>query len=206
MSRIMVTIVTLLLAVIVPFGCRTARKLELTQSGAPAFESFEAEYEIPVADSHLERTFAENSKHAETVSADSTVQPVSASSDTASNSGKSKGSEKDRRRTRLKIQCPVSPDKPDEARLILEIQSGLSGSTSPKPIETRQLIVPRAQVELLILDLARAGFFDSPDPPGARSPLSVTIDGARVTRNWRADDRLLDFAHRAYHRGRVTED
>ena len=206
MSRIVVTIMTLLLAVIVPFGCRTARRLELTQSGAPAFESFEAEYEIPVAESHLQRSFADNSKHAETVSADSVVQRVSASSDTASNSGKGKDSENDRRRTRLKIQCPASPDKSDEARLILEIQSSSSGSLSTESRETRQLIVPRQQVELLIFDLARAGFFDSPDPPGARSPLSVTIDGARVSRNWRADDRLLDFAHRAYHRGRSTED
>lgn len=206
MSRIMATIVTVMLAVIVPFGCRTARRLELTESGAPAFERFEAEYEIPFADSHLQRSFADNSKDAETVSAGSTVQPVSATSDAASNSGKGKDSEKGRRRTRLKIECPASPNKPDEARLILEIPSSLSGSLSTESCETRQLIVPRKQVELLILDLARAEFFDSPDPPGARSPLSVTIDGARVTRNWRADDRLLDFAHRACHLGRVTED
>ncbi len=206
MSRTMATIVTLLLAVIVPFGCRTSRKLELTQSGAPAFESFEAEYEIPVADFHLQRSFATGSKHAETDSAGHAVQPVSASSDDASNNGNDKRRSDDRGQARLKIQCPASPGKADEARLTIEIESSPSGNSSPKSSKTRQLIVPRQQVELLIFDLARAGFFDSPDPPGARSPLSVTIDGARVSRNWRADDRLLDFAHRVYHRGRVTED
>ena len=200
MSRSTATIVTLLLAVIVPFGCRTARKLEVTPSGAPAFDTFEAEYEVPVAASHFQRSFDGSSFHAQTPLAGSAVEPVS---------GVAPGTVTGSRQTaRLTITCPTSPAEPNEARLTLSTRSGSSqdGSVDSKSQETRQLIVPRQQVELLILDLARAGFFDSPDPPGARSALSVTIDGARVTRNWRADDRLLDFAHRVYHRGRVTND
>lgn len=104
--------------------------------------------------------------------------------------------------------CPASPAELSEARLTLSTWFGTAedGNVDAKSQETRQLTIPRQQVELLIIDLARAGFFDSPDPPGARSPLRVTIDGARVTRNWRTDDRLLDFAHRVFHRGRVTSD
>lgn len=200
MSRPTAIIVILLLAVIVPFGCRTARKLDVTPSGAPAFDTFKAEYDVPVATSHFQRTFDEDSAVTQTASASTTVEPVS---------GVAPGAPKNTRQTaKLTVECPASPDEPNEARLTLEVRSASSTDTKPDAAsdETRQLIVPRQQVELLILDLARSGFFDSPDPPGARSPLSVTIDGARVTRDWRVDDRLLDFAHRTYHRGRAATD
>lgn len=200
MFRSTATIATLLFAVIVPFGCRTARKLEVTPSGAPAFDTFEAEYEVPVAASHFQRSFDDSSLPTETPSSGSAVEPVS---------GVAPGTVTGSQQTaRLTIMCPASPAEPNEARLTLNTWFGTAedGNVDSKSQETRQLIIPRQQVELLIIDLARAGFFDSPDPPGARSPLRVTIDGARVTRNWRTDDRLLDFAHRVFHRGRVTSD
>ncbi len=211
MSRPAATLVTLLLAVTVPFGCRTTRKLELTQSGAPAFERFEAEYEFSAASFHLERAFAASPYEPEADAEDSVVQKVSAQRGSPLNRRSSDSNTP--RTARLKIECPASADASDEARLTLELLTtpemqtpAKSGSADAADKERCQLIVPRQQIELLILDLARTGFFDGNEPPGARSPLTVTIDGARVSRNWQADDRLLDFAHRVFHLGRVIQD
>ena len=205
------TFVTLLLAVTVPFGCRTTRKLELTQTGAPAFERFEAEYEFSAASFHLERTFATSTQEPQAIAEDSAVRKVSAQRTTPPDHKESDSGTL--RTARLKIECPASADAPDEARLTLELlttpemkTAAKSGSANSTSKERCQLIVPRQQIELLIIDLARTGFFDGNEPPGPRLPLTVTIDGARVSRNWQTDDRLLDFAHRAFHLGRVIQE
>jgi len=202
----------LLIAATAPFGCRTTRTLELTQSGAPAFERFSAEYEIPTAHMHLDRTFAGESEAASPADDSAVIQPVAAETEESQDAPPAKPIPDETqlldrtRAARLTIECPAASDRPEEARLTLEVQTGSTGTGAESASEVRELIVPRQQVELLIVDLARAGFFDGGEPPGARSSLSVAIDGARVTRSWRIDDRLLDFAHRVLHRGRTAAD
>ncbi len=203
MSRHAATLVTLLLAMTVPFGCRTVRKLELTQAGAPLFERFEADYAIAAADFHFDRTFAA-SQRPEAATESATITTASGERVTSTDDKEGDINRTGQRAARLKIECPASTDTPDEARLTLEIRASTDGSSNSPAEDVRHLIVPRQQIDLLILDLARTGFFDGFEPPGARSPLNVTIDGARVSRNWRLDDRLLDFAHRAFHLGHET--
>ncbi|MBI1310448.1 hypothetical protein GC176_04005 [bacterium] len=204
MSRPAAIAVMLLLCASLLNGCQTPKKLELTQTGTPAFERFSAVYEIPSASEALRRQFA----------SDSSVPAINAGSTTDGSAPTESASVRQIsalqyspltgvQSARLTIECPSSTGDASEARLTLELQSDNAATGQRRTEATQSLIIPRQQIELLIFDLARAGFFDEPEPPGARSPLSVTIDGVRVTRNWRLDDRLLDLAHRTLERGNV---
>ena len=188
----------LLLFASVLAGCHTPRKLELTSSGAPAFERFSAEYEIPSAADLLSRRFAGSAVSIDKPPDDlRQVQQVTAttSSTPAENST-----------ALLRVECPHPSGEIDAARLTLEVRSHDQTTGREASVEVRRLMIPRQQIDLLIVDLARAGFFDEPEPPGARSSLSVTIDESRVARRWILDDRLLDFAHRTLKHGSPASD
>ena len=186
---------TLLLGVSLLSGCRATQKLALTPSGAPAFERFVAEYEIPAADVHLGREFAADEHAAAGAADEAGIQRVSAAQSSPPVAIQS---------ATLQVECPAPSGADDEALLTVRIQAGAAASSRRSVTRVGHLIVPRQQVELLILDLARAGFFEDTVPPGDATQLSVSIDGARVAHAWPTDDRLLDFAHRVLHRGQLT--
>ncbi|MHC4879164.1 MAG: hypothetical protein ACYTGL_22140 [Planctomycetota bacterium] len=195
MFRILATAL-LLLAASVLSGCHTARKLELTSTGSPAFEQFSAAYEIPSAAELLSRGFAATEMVSGRSSDDHPhVQQVAASQTSAAAATST---------ARLTIECPPPSGDINTARLLLEFRPGHQDTRGMSLTQRRQLTIPRQQIDLLILDLARAGFFDEPEHAPARSSLNVTIDGSRVTRRWKLDDRLLDFAHRTLQHGGTT--
>lgn len=180
-------------------GCRTTHRLELTPSGSPAFKRFVADYEIPDPSSHLLRSFTESAA-------------VSNSNDHPSRSVRLTGGTQRSVSTglaaaHLTIECPHPSGSTTEALVTVSVtpDSRMEAAGSQPPL-VRRLSVPRQQVELLIFDLARAGFFDGDESRAATSRLSVSIDGARVTRAWRSDERLLDFAHRTFHTGSAAAD
>jgi hypothetical protein len=58
------------------------------------------------------------------------------------------------------------------------------------------LDVPKHQLDLLIVDLARTGYFDPQTVPSAPARLAVQIDSGRLAKPWSFEPRLDDFVVR----------
>lgn len=164
-------------------GCQaTVQRLEVTQSGTPKFEQFRAEYQFEQPDRLLGRHFADwNSADA------SEVRTVSAEASWSE--------------ARLKIECPHPDGDNTRALLTLTLNERRSVTTFDRQ-EVRQLTVSRSQVELLISDLAREGYFDELPGEAGNAQLSVQIDRGKISRDWYNDARLLDLAHQTLSDGK----
>jgi hypothetical protein len=162
-------------AVLMLSGCQSAQKLEVTQSGAPKFERFRAEYRFDNADQLLGRSFADTSGDVG-ASDIKTVSAVTSRSD-----------------ARLNIECPHPRGDTSLALLTLTL-SERRGPASTLPRDVRQLSIERSHVELLIGDLANQGFFDKSSDVAGGTQLEVQIDRGKIDRAWQHDARLLDLA------------
>jgi len=165
-----------LTAVLVVSGCQSVQKLEVTQSGAPKFELFKAEYRFKRADQVFDRSFAETSDSG--VEAQ-TVQPVAAGSFWSE--------------ARLNIECPQPRGDASLALLTLTL-SDRRGPDALIHSDARQLTIQRANIDLLIASLANDGYFDEDSDIVGGSQLVVQIDRGKVDREWGHDARLLDLA------------
>ena len=172
--------------VAVTVGCQTPQKLEVSQSGAPKFERFRAEYRFEQADLLLGRNFETS----------------------ANDNGKIDGGVHDRLRirmvsaatswstARLTVECPHPGG--DASLALIELTLGdRSGRTSFIRKDVRQLVIQRSDVELLIGDLANQGYFDETSVDSGSTQLTLQIDRGRTERSWINDARLLDLARQA---------
>jgi hypothetical protein len=167
-----------LAAVLMMSGCQSTQKLEVTQSGAPKFERFRAEYRFGDADQLLGRSFANVSSDAETP----VVQTVAAESSWSE--------------ARLNIECPHPAGDPSLALLTLTL-SDRRGPGAFLHRDARQLTIERSDVDLLIGSLANDGYFDEPSDIVGGSQLALQIDRGKIDREWVNDARLLDLARQA---------
>jgi len=165
-----------LMAVFVVSGCQSAQKLEVTQTGVPKFEHFQAEYHFKRADQLLGRSFAETFESG--VEAQ-TAQPVVAESSWSEG--------------RLNIECPQPGGDASLALLTLTL-SDRRGPDALVHSDARQLTIQRADVDLLITSLTNDGYFDEDSDIVGGSQLAVQIDRGKVDREWVHDARLLDLA------------
>lgn len=165
-----------LTAALMMSGCRSTQKLEVTQSGAPKFERFRAEYRFGNADQLLGRSFAE------TPNGDADVPPV-----------QTVAAESSWTEARLDIECPHPAGDASLALLTLTL-SDRRGPGSFIHRDARRLTVQRSDVDLLISSLANDGYFDEPSDIVGGSQLAVQIDRGKVDREWVNDGRLLDLA------------
>ena len=69
--------------------------------------------------------------------------------------------------------------------------------------EIHTLDIPRHQLDLLLLDLARSGFFSDQQRPSGRVRLYARIDGGHNLGTWDPEPRLDDIASRVFHDGRL---
>jgi hypothetical protein len=69
--------------------------------------------------------------------------------------------------------------------------------------EIHTLDIPRHQLDLLLLDLARSGFFSDQQRPSGRVRLYVRVDGGHNLGTWDPEPRLDDIASRVLHDGRL---
>ena len=60
---------------------------------------------------------------------------------------------------------------------------------------------PREQLDLLVTDLSKSGFFEDQSRPNGESHLSVQIDKGQVSKKWIQEPRLEDFIKRIYEKG-----
>lgn len=167
-------------AVAMTSGCQTPQKLEVSQSGAPKFERFRAEYHFEQADQLLGRQFETR--------ADGTSE-----NDTGNGPLRTVSAETSWSAARLTVECPHPGG--DASLAMLELTLGnRSGLKSFVRKDVRQLAIPRSDVELLIGDLASQGYFDGTSAESGDTRLALQIDRGRVERSWINDARLLDLA------------
>ncbi len=62
----------------------------------------------------------------------------------------------------------------------------------------------KQQLDLMLLDLARSGFFDDQRRPDGGVQLSVKIDRGETAKTWTAEPRLDDVIMRVYREGRIV--
>lgn len=170
-------------AVAMTGGCQTPQKLEVSQSGAPKFERFRAEYHFEQADRLLGRKFEpqvyETSEHG---AGNSPLRTVSGETSWSA--------------ARLTVECPHPGG--DASLAMLELTLGnRSGLKSFVRKDVRQLAIPRTDVELLIGDLASHDYFDETFEDFGNTRLTLQIDRGRIERSWINDARLLDLARQA---------
>lgn len=171
-------------AVAMTGGCQTPQKLEVSQSGAPKFERFRAEYRFEQADQLLGRNFetsADDNSEIDGGVRDG-LRTVSAETSWSTAS--------------LTVECPHPGG--DASLALIELTLGdRSGRTSFIHKDVRQLVIQRSDVELLIGDLANQGYFDEVSTDSGSTQLTLQIDRGRVERSWINDARLLDLARQA---------
>ena len=63
---------------------------------------------------------------------------------------------------------------------------------------------PKAELDLLVADLARAGFFESQVREDHGTHLDVQIDWGRTTKTWTPEPRLDEFVNRVHGHGRLS--
>lgn len=173
-------------------GCQTPQKLQVTQSGAPKFERFRADYRFEQADRLLVRNFDASS---ETVAAFEALLHRADKSGIATVAARSTWSI-----ARLELECPHPNGDEDLALLTLTL-TNRHGPNAVIHQDARQLTTTRSQIELLIGDLARQGYFDQQSENSGEAQLAVQIDRGRIDRSWVSDARLLDLAHQTLTEG-----
>jgi hypothetical protein len=167
-------------AVAMAGGCQTPQKLEVSQSGAPKFERFRAEYRFEQADQLLGRSFE--------TGADGTNE-----NGVGNNPLRTVSAETSWSAARLTVECPHPGG--DASLAMIELTLGnRSGRKSFVRKDVRQLAIPRSDVELLIGDLASQGYFDETSADSGNTRLTLQIDRGSIERSWINDARLLDLA------------
>ncbi len=61
--------------------------------------------------------------------------------------------------------------------------------------------LPKEQLDLLILELSKSGFFDNQSRPIGETYLSIQIDKGNLAKKWTQEPRLEDFIKRIYENG-----
>jgi hypothetical protein len=108
---------------------------------------------------------------------------------------------------------PVAEEKKSLTTRIKEIPEWFTGSepapeTPAKPAalddEIWVLDFPQYQLDLLVLDLSRGGFFEAQqrNQPGTR--LDISIDTGRTEKSWTPEPRLDAFVNRVHEEGRLS--
>jgi hypothetical protein len=63
---------------------------------------------------------------------------------------------------------------------------------------------PKQQLDLLLADLRRAGFFENQTRTDPGTRLEVTLEGSRISKAWTPEPRLDDFLARVHEEGRLS--
>lgn len=71
--------------------------------------------------------------------------------------------------------------------------------------EIRVLDLPQYEIDLLILELARSGFFDAQHRPTGKAAINVRIDRGQTAKRWTAEPRLDELVARVYCDGQLVE-
>jgi len=81
----------------------------------------------------------------------------------------------------------------------IQSAKGINSSTIKEEIWKWEL--PKEQLDLLILDLSKSGFFDEQSRPKGETHLSIQIDKGNLAKSWTQEPRLEDFIKRIYEKG-----
>jgi len=198
-------------------GCQLPSRIQLGKSGSPQFERANIVYKLDGGLRPLPLTDVE-------------IKPVSFDDAIAAKPSETAMSSEWSTAT-LSVQYPHPDGTPDSARATLRLsavpagESGFSISqtsrwlgrnasselsphaNSGKPAlpddEIWVLDLPRQELDLLVSDLQKSGFFQAQTRAESGTNLDVQLDFGRVNKQWTAEPRLDQFISRVYLEGQL---
>jgi hypothetical protein len=165
----------LLLSVGLNGGCALPEKVQLTETGAPEYQQLHIVYDI--------KTDQQNVR----LDRPAVIQTVSHSSESSPHDSGFQDA-----RLRLEIQYPYASTQPGFAHVTLRVLAtgGYSGPTIDGMEEMLVIDVPKPEIDAVLFELARAGFFDHEPSTPPQSHLDVTFNHGQVAKSWGADPKL----------------
>lgn len=197
-------------------GCQMPSRIKLSKSGEPQYERANIVYRLDGELRPLPLTDAE-------------IKPISFDDAVLGPSVASSGNSEWTTAT-LSVQYPHPDGTPELARATLRLSvmpSGGSGfaisqasrwlgkgrSEPPvleefhKPIQRDDEIwvldLPKQELDLLVADLQKSGFFQAQTRTESGTNLDVQLDSGRINKEWSAEPRLDQFISRVYIEGRL---
>lgn len=198
-------------------GCQLPSRIKLTKTGSPQYDRANIVYRLdgglrplPLTDAEIKAVSFEDA-----VSAKPSVTAVNSEWSTAT----------------LSVQYPHPDGTPDLARATLRLsavpagESGysishasrwlgraqatepsLNGDPAKPPLRDDEIWVldlPRQELDLLVTDLQKNGFFQAQTRAETGTNLDVRLDYGRVNKQWSAEPRLDQFISRVYQEGQL---
>ena len=170
-----------LLGFLVSAGCQSPHLVEVDDSGNPQIQTARVRYEV--RPSFLPTPTAP-------------VQQVSLSTYDRLNQQDWHWSA-----ARLSILYPADESRPDTALATLRLIQSTSGPSPKHSRVLKQLEIPRGQLDLLLYDLAHAGYFENQDRLFGEAYLRVNVDAGSEAKSWTSEPRLNDIVDRVYREG-----
>jgi hypothetical protein len=198
-------------------GCQMPNRLKLTKSGAPQYQRASIVYRLdgelrplPLADSEIKPISFDDAVSAPPL----TSKPTS-----------------DWSAATLSVQFPHPDGTPELARATLRLSaaplatSGLAISQASRWLGKGRAIepsvlgdlhkspqrddeiwildLPKQELDLLVADLKKSGFFQAQTRNETGTNLDVQLDSSRMNKEWSAEPRLDQFISRVYVEGRL---
>lgn len=211
MTRLIAAVVLLCIA---SAGCQLPGQIKLTKSGAPRYERANIVYKLDGGLRPLPLT-------------DSEIKPISFD-DAVSAAPLASNPSSEWATAILSVQYPHPDGTPELARASLRLSASPPGlgisqasrwlgkgrgieppmlSEFPRPAlrddEIWVLDLPKQELDLLIADLQKSGYFQAQTRADSGTNLEVQLDSGRVNKEWTAEPRLDQFISRVYVEGRL---
>ena len=196
-------------------GCAGKHRVEVTDTGTPRYKHAAVVYELTGAHGALEhnrmRTVgAATEDNGSDLDAPPVVEPAWMFSRLEIEYPHPHGRDDVAQATlRLSHHRPATPEPTARldklGRALERWQTGRNDPPSPRVSprdEIRTLDIPKHQLDLLLIDLADSGLFDTQRRPYGGSRIALRIDKGDVEKPWTPDPRLDDFVTRVYREGR----
>ncbi len=205
----------LLLTAIPVVGCTRHHTVAKSTTGAPKYDRLEVVYDLQDGHGAL---------------SSSAIQPVEYVSEEAGAAIRT--TTKAWSRATLRIESPHPEAKSGQARLTLRLArreatrpttsepsadksvtdrvlayvpwTESDGETGTVVEEVWVLDVPREEIDLLLVDLARTGYFEEGTRPNAAAHLDVQIDKGRESKAWHTSPRMDELAERVRSEGWIA--
>jgi len=176
---------TLAAAILIVAGCQTPHRLDVDAQGAPKVQVVKIKYDVKPS------FLPEKPARVRLVSDSETIETESVWTwETA----------------RLSVMYPATKEDTDVAMVTTRfIQTKEAQPTPRRRVLLKQLLIPRRELDLLLVDLAHSGFFENQVRTTGDAHLNVVIDEGEESKTWSAEPRLNELIDRVYREGRLVD-
>ena len=178
------SVILILLTLLTSLGCQSTHAVTMGTDGAPQYQQAKVVYEVSHERVDVETEPAVKLAYAKSHPLKAAIESRRASREIV---------EPARPVSRLTIEYPHPDGDPELAQAVLEV---------PNDDETFQQVaatdLPRHELDLLLINLANGGAFDTEQRPTGTTEVEIEIDGHGIARRWTSEPRLDRLAAAAY--------